>query len=378
PPINPPPPPVVPVGVMGHDPLEFASIYDASSLPAAKNINVAVVGWGSMQQTITDLNTFTKTNGLKKVKTYVVCTDTNGINPNTGEGLGGTTIGDPTCNGNFDQGSVEWDLDSQDIIGMTRGVKSMTFYAAFGAYNTTITDAINEAVTPTVGEPLAQVLNQSFGECERFEDINQGGDGSAQADDALYQLGALQGQTFSASTGDSGYDECGDGLTDSASYPASSPWNVAVSGTTLRASNTTWARENVWIDSGGSPSSFEQAQPWQAGLTYGPYAGRRGPDVAFDANPNSGAIIINYGSLVQVGGTSLSSPLFVGAWARILQGNKTLGFAAPHLYALPAGDLHDIRSGNNGYYIARPGWDWATGLGSFEVAPAARALGASR
>ncbi|MGH8148262.1 MAG: S53 family peptidase [Rhodanobacteraceae bacterium] len=367
------------VGVIGHSPLDFPHIYDASSLPAANRVDVAIVGWGSMASTLDDLKAFTNANGLKKVKTMVVCTDTNGIDFNTGAGLGGTTIGDPTCNGNFDQGSLEWDLDSQDIIGMTGGVKSMTFYAAYGAYNTTITDAINEAVTPTVGEPRAQVVNQSFGECERFEDINQGGDGSAQADDALYQLGALQGQTFTASTGDSGANNCSFGNPlDSASYPASSPWVVAVSGTTLRASHTTWARENVWIDSGGSPSSFEKAQSWQAPLTYGPFAGQRGPDVAFDANPNSGAIINYAGGLAQVGGTSLAAPLFAGAWARILQGNEALGFAAPHLYALPKRDLHDIRSGNNGYYIARPGWDWASGLGSFEVAPAARALGASK
>lgn len=376
PPVNPPPPPVVPVGIMGHNPLEFADIYQASSLPAAKKINVAVVGWGSMVNTLADLKAFTKANGLAKVKTHVVCTDINGIDFGTGQGRGGTSIGDPTCNGNFDQGSIEWDLDSQDIVAMTGGVKSMTFYAAYGGYNTTITDVINEAVTPTVGEPLALVLNQSFGECERFEDANQGGDGSAQADDALYQLGAAQGQTFSASTGDSGADECGDGQLNSASYPASSPWVVAVSGTTLRASDTTWARENVWSGSGGSPSSFEMAQPWQAPLTYGPYAGFRGPDVAFDANPSSGAIINYAGGLAQVGGTSLSAPIFAGAWARILQSNRGLGFAAPHLYAIPAADLHDIRAGNNRGYIARRGWDWATGLGSFEVAKASQALGA--
>lgn len=355
------------IGVFGHNPLDFASIYDAGSLPKASNINAAVFGWGSMSQTVTDLKTFTSQNGLAKVNTKVVCIDYGGYN----SGVIKTT--DPTC-ANFDQGSLEWDLDSQDIVAMTGGVKSLTFYAAYGGYNTSITNALNEIVTPTVGEARAQVVNMSFGECERFEDINQGGDGSAQADDALFQVAASQGRTFSASTGDGGSNECGDGQANSASYPASSPWVVAVSGTTLRASTTTWARENVWIDAGGSPSSFEMAQPWQTGLTYGTFAGSRGPDVAFDASPSSGAIIINYGSPVQVGGTSLSSPLFVGSWARILQGKPTLGFAAPHLYALPKTALHDILSGNNGQYIAKPGWDWATGLGSFDVGKAAAAL----
>jgi subtilase family serine protease len=366
------------VGIGGHYPQEFADIYDSSPLPAATDVNVGVWGWGSMEQTVTDLNDFMSSSGISAGTVNVVCTDTNGIDWNTGEGLGGTSIGDPTCNGNFDEGSTEWDMDSQSILGMTGGVKSLTFYAAYGGYNTTITDALNEIVTPTVGEPLAQVINASFGECERFQDANQGGDGSMQSNDALFQIAVSQGQTFSVSTGDHGSDECGDGQANSASYPASSPWVVAVSGTTLRASDTTWARENVWLGAGGSPSSGEMAQSWQAGRTYGTFAGARGPDVAFDANPSSGGIIWIQGGYQQWGGTSLAAPIFAGAWARILQSNPGLGFAAPHLYALPAAALHDVRAGNNGGYLAKPGWDWATGLGSFDVGSAAAALASSR
>ena len=366
------------VGIGGHYPQEFADIYDSSSLPAATDVDVGVWGWGSMEQTVTDLNDFMSISGISAGTVNVVCTDTNGIDWNTGEGLGGTTIGDPTCNGNFDEGSTEWDMDSQSILGMTGGVKSLTFYAAYGGYNTTITDALNEIVTPTVGEPRAQVINASFGECERYQDANQGGDGSMQSNDALFQIAASQGQTFSVSTGDSGSDECGDGQPNSASYPASSPWVVAVSGTTLRASNTTWARENVWLGAGGSPSSAEMAQPWQTDRTYGTFAGARGPDVAFDANPSSGGIIWIRGGYQQWGGTSLAAPIFAGAWARILQSNPGLGFAAPNLYALPAAALHDVRAGNNGGYLAKPGWDWATGLGSLDVDSAAAALASSR
>jgi subtilase family serine protease len=371
------------VGVGGHMPLEFADIYGASSLPAATDVDAAVWGWGSMQNTVDDLDAFMTNTGLSAGTVNVVCTDTNGIDWNTGEGLGGISIGDPTCNGNYDAGEVEWAMDSQSILAMSGGVKSLTFYAAYGGYNTTITDSLNEIVTPTVGEPLAQVINASFGECERYQDSNQGGDGSMQSNDAMFQIAVAQGQTFTVSTGDAGSDECGDGGLNSASYPASSPWVVAVSGTTLRASDTTWARENVWLDAGGSPSSAEAAQPWQTSLTYGTYAGQRGPDVAFDANPSSGELVLlgastgspSYG---QIGGTSLAAPLTAGAWARILQGNPDLGFAAPHLYTLPAAALHDVRAGNNGGYVAKPGWDWATGLGSFDVGRAAAILAPSQ
>lgn len=366
------------VGIGGHFPLEFADIYGASSLPAATDVDVAVWGWDSMQATVDDLNAFTAMNGLPDVNINVVCTDTNGMDWNTGEGLGGVTIGDPTCGGAPDAGEVEWAMDSQSVIAMSGGVKSLTFYASYGAYNTTVSDSLNEIVTPTMGQPLAQVVNASFGECERFQDANQGGDGSMQANNALFQIGVAQGQTFSVSTGDDGADECGDGQPNSASFPASSPWVVAVSGTTLRASDTTWARENVWIGAGGSPSSANAAQAWQAPLTYGQFAGQRGPDVAFAGNPASGAIVLLGGGTQygQIGGTSLSAPLFAGAWARILQSNPDLGFAAPHLYTLPAFVLHDVRAGNNGY-LAKRGWDWATGLGSFDVGAAAAALAPS-
>jgi subtilase family serine protease len=361
-------------GVGGHFPQEFGDIYGASMLPAATDVDVGVWGWGSMEQTVTDLGDFTSSSGISAGPVNVVCTDTNGMDWSTGEGLGGVTIGDSTCGGLPDEGSAEWDMDSQSILGMTGGVKSMTFYAAYGAYSGALVNSLNEIVTPTVGEPRAQVVNASIGGCERASDANQGGDGSMQTMDELFQIAASQGQTFSISTGDHGSDECGDGQLNSASYPASSPWVVAVSGTTLRASDTTWARENVWLGAGGSPSSAEVAQSWQSGLTYGDFVGQRGPDVAFDANPSSGGIIWIDGGYQQWGGTSLAAPIFAGAWARILESNPALGFAAPSLYTLPAAVLHDVRSGNNGGYVAKPGWDWATGLGSFDVGRAAAIL----
>jgi subtilase family serine protease len=356
---------VTAAGVAGHNPVAFASIYDATSLPAATSINVAVWGWGSMQQTLSDLQKFITQNSLPALTPEVVCTDDGGK----------TVTNDSTC-GLPDEGSVEWNMDSQDILGMTGGVKSMVFYAADSASNDALLDSLDEIVTPTAGEPKAQVINASFGECERYEDSNQGGDGSLQAWDQEFALAQAQGQTFSVSTGDSGYDECGDEGMNSASYPASSPSVVAVSGTTLNASSTTWARENAWFDAGGSPSSAEKSPAWQTLLTYGTYAGQRGPDVAFDANPASGAIYFWYGNPIQVGGTSLAAPLFAGAWARILQSKPTLGFAAPVIYALPSSVFHDIYAGNNrgddpkGGYLTQRGWDWATGFGSMDVAKA--------
>lgn len=356
-------------GISGHAPTEFADIYGASRLAPATSVNVAVWGWGNMSQTVTDLQTFTTNTGLSAGTVAVVCTDYN-------DTPGLVNIGDSTCGSNDTDGVVEWNMDSQDIVGMSGGVASLTFYSMPSPTSDALISSLSEIVTPTVGEPMAQVVNASFGGCERYSDINQGGDGSAQAMDALFQTAAAEGITFAVSTGDSGANNCSFGdPKDSASSPASSPWVVAVSGTTLIASDTTWGRENLWARAGGSPSSFEVAQPWQTDLTYGAYAGMRGPDVAFDANPSTGSIFVAYGGTVQVGGTSLSAPLFAGAWARILQANPGAGFAAPVLYSLPASVFHDVRSGGNRGWTARRGWDYASGLGSFDVGAASDAIG---
>ena len=362
-------------GLGGHLPTGLASIYGATGLAPATSVNVAVMGWGNMAQSVSDLSTFETNTGLSAGTVNVVCVDVGGT-------PGNNTLGDATCGSNTDTGGVvEWNLDSQDILAMAGGLGSLTFYSSATNSNADLVDTLNEIVTPTLGETRPQVVNMSFGECERQTDSGQGGDGSAQAADTLFNLGVSEGMTFSASTGDGGFDECGDGQMDSASQPASSPYVVAVSGTLLRASATTFARESVWSNAGGSPSSFEPAQPWQTTLTYGPYAGMRGPDVAFDAAPASGAAIV-IGGTTQccVGGTSLASPLFVGAWARILQAHPGLGFAAPVLYSLPAAVFHDVTTGNNrgsdprGGYTAQRGWDWATGLGSFDVGRASAAI----
>lgn len=356
-------------GISGHAPTEFADIYGASSLAPASDIAVGVWGWGDMSQSVADLATFTANTGLSAGTVTVLCTDYDGT-------TGAFSTSDSTCASNDTGGVMEWNMDSQDIVGMSGGVASLTFYSMPEPTSDALISSLTEIVTPTQGEAMPAVVNASFGGCERYGDINQGGDGSNQAMDALFQAGAAEGMTFAVSTGDSGADECGDGGLNSASSPASSPWVVAVSGTTLVASDTTWGRENLWALSGGSPSSFEPAQPWQAPLTYGVYAGARGPDVAFDGNPSSGSVFVYYGGEVQVGGTSLSAPLFAGAWARILEANPGAGFAAPVLYSLPASVFHDVRSGSNRGWSARVGWDYASGLGSFDVGAASAAIGA--
>ena len=331
--------------ITGHNPVEFSSIYGGNGVATAAGVPVGIVTQGKITQTITDLNTFTSQNGLATVTTQTV--NTNGTSNDT-SGLG------------------EWSLDSQDIVGMAGGqVGKLIFYNIPTLSNSNLTADFNTIVNANA----TKIINVSLGECETYAQQ----DGSAAADDQIFQQAVAQGQTFSISTGDSGADECGDGGV-TPSWPAASQYVVAVGGTTLNATTTTWNSATVWSDGGGSSSTFEPQPSWQNGVAPGSKRGL--PDIAYDADPNSGAKIIVSGSTQQYGGTSLSAPLFAGAWARIIAiKGAGVGFAAPLLYQLPASDFHDITSGNNGGESAGTGYDLATGRGELIVSSAVNDIG---
>jgi xanthomonalisin len=334
----------IPMAVTGHNPVEFASIYGGSGQTTGAGVTVGIITQGKITQTITDLNSFTSQNGLATVTTQTVNTD-------------GTS--------NDTSGVDEWNLDSQDIVGMAGGqVGKIIFYNIPSLSNTDLTDDFDTVVTANA----TKIVNVSLGECE----TDAQGDGSAAAQDQLFQQAVAQGQTISVSTGDSGADECGNGGT-TPSWPAASQYVIAVAGTTLNASTTTWSSETVWVDSGGSQSTFEPKPSWQT-LWSGSHRGVA--DVAFDGDPNSGAKIIVNGSSEQVGGTSLSSPLFVGTWTRVIAAKGTsVGFAGPQIYQLPASTFHDITSGNNNGSTASSGYDLASGRGSMIISSVLANLG---
>ncbi len=355
---------------IGHDPTDFPVIYGASNLSAAGNVTAGIVTSGNttdMTNVENNLSYFTSQNNLPAVNVQVV-------------GSGNQNA----------SAEVEWDLDSEDIVAMG-GVQNLILYDAVSLGDSDLTADYNTIVS----DDLVKVVNVSLGECE----ANAKSDGAAASDDQIFEQADAQGQTFSVSTGDSGADECGNGTTTPA-YPASSPYVVAVGGTALFTSgNTTWANETVWNDSygatGGSPSTFESQPAWQHGVYPNSQSVYRGvADIAFDADPVSGAQIIvnvNPPESDEVGGTSLASPLFVGTWARILESKGTaIGFAAPTLYGAAsanyANDFHDVTSGNNNGENAGAGWDYPTGFGSLVVnnivnninaAPSASSLSAS-
>jgi hypothetical protein len=119
-----------------------------------------------------------------------------------------------------------------------------------------------------------------YGVCE----TDAQSDGSAAAQDAILETAVAQGQTFITGTGDSGgADQCGN-LTNTPLWPTSSQYVIAVASTLLNASTTTWTSEQVYNQTGGSPSTFEPMPSWQTAFGV-PGTTRGTADITFDGDP---------------------------------------------------------------------------------------------
>ncbi|HEX7540887.1 MAG TPA: S8 family serine peptidase [Anaerolineales bacterium] len=168
------------------------------------------------------------------------------------------------------------------------------------------------------------------------------------------------GVSFFVSSGDAGLP---------AEYPSASPNVISVGGTLLTFnSNGTLASETGWSNGGGGCSQYETATSAQA--AFGSYsqvncAGKRAtPDVSLDAAPNSGAAVYDSSKYnrqsgwYQVGGTSLSSPMWAGRAAV-----AGVVVKAGYVYGNSI-TFRDITAGNNGAPCL-VGFDLCTGLGSW-------------
>lgn len=183
------------------------------------------------------------------------------------------------------------------------------------------------------------------------------------------------GVTFLASSGDTG---------NGVEYPAASPYVLGVGGTTLSVDSVgNHLGETAWNGSGGGISVYE-AEPSYQSLYPLPYAGQRGvPDVAYDADPNTGFPVYdsitfnNQSGWFQVGGTSAGAPQWAALIAianssRQAAGKALLNSSNATIYKLAtlnySSDYYDITTGTNGtcgaVCAATGGYDYVTGLGS--------------
>ncbi len=283
-------------------------------------------------------------------------------------------------------------LDIEVAASLAPGAKFVVYFAPFTEQGWV--DVITTAVHDTVNKP--RVLSISWGYTEG-QDI-----WTAQAINTVnqaFQAAALLGITICVASGDDGSEDQLDDGHAHVDFPASSPYVLGCGGTSVQVSGGQRTGETVWNNGtrsngggagGGGISEMNALPSWQQGIvppSVNPdhHVGRGVPDVAGDADENSGyTIIVDGQTATNVGGTSAVAPLWAGLIARINQRlSKPVGYLTPLLYTTvgKTDAFHDITSGNNdptgqiGGYKAGPGWDACTGWGSPDGTRLLAALG---
>jgi pseudomonalisin len=380
----------------GFSPAAVDNAYDATTLPPASGTTTAVIASGDMTSTIADLRSaeagWSKQLGIDYPQVPV---DVQYDGPAAG-----------IVNNNPLTGNLEWDLDTQISTLDAVNVKQLIIYDV-----ATYTDPeVARGINMFVSQDRATALSASLGECDYIAFL----DGAMLTTDEALAEGALQGQSMFASTGDNGY-ACPEVASTGApegppgvSWPADGEYTTGVGGTTLIADDDGNVTDEIaWIAGGGGVSPWETAAPWTlqangAGQAwqYTNQGGRSVPDVSALADPDTPYLVYQGGSTTGVGGTSVSSPLTMGLWARVenVYGDS-LGLAQYDFYSLydavnpatiessPVGDVfipdenpdavagfRDIVLGTNGGCVAKPGYDYCSGIGSLQAAALAKAL----
>jgi kumamolisin len=158
-------------------------------------------------------------------------------------------------------------------------------------------------------------ITQALSECNVVS-LSWGGPESSWDDATMRQFeaaiaaGKAKGVPFFVAAGDSGVDD-GTG-TPTVDFPASSPSSIAVGGTTLvLKADGTRALEYLWDDDPTSNAT--------GGGVSAVFPGRIVPDIAGNADPDTGYNVSVDGQAQVIGGTSLPTPLFAGLYALLYE-----------------------------------------------------------
>jgi hypothetical protein len=211
--------------------------------------------------------------------------------------------------------------------------------------------------------------------------------------ESIFRQFASQGQSMFQASGDAG------AYSGRIPTPADDPNLTIVGGSSLSTAGPAgaWSSETTWnwaitgfgtnASSGGISATY-QIPSYQKGIDMSNNQGsttmRNIPDVALTAD--NIWVIWDNGSKGAFGGTSASTPLWAAFMALVNQqavanGRAPLGFVNPALYSVARGTnysscFHDITTGHNensaspNKFVAVPGYDLCTGLGT----PAGQAL----
>ncbi|TMD74052.1 MAG: hypothetical protein E6I81_02355 [Chloroflexi bacterium] len=240
----------------------------------------------------------------------------------------------------------------------------------------------DRAFDQMVTDHLGSIISESLGSCEP-ETPSGARDNYAAIQDRAVALG----MSHFVASGDNGAYTCGLDQPAASSFPSTLPSVTSVGGTTVfESTQGVYLKEYAWgspLDQsggGGGASEFYAMPAYQTSEGQpGGHGRRQVPDVSADADPLTGFHIIFGGKDEQVGGTSAATPLWAATAALINQdlkhkGLHEIGFANPAIYwmgenssKLSPKPFHDVTSGNNLFYDAGTGWDFATGWGSMDA-----------
>jgi subtilase family serine protease len=282
-------------------------------------------------------------------------------------------------------------LDIDMVTGINPDVKEVLVYED-GNFKDSFSVALQLAFDQVASDGKANILSVSYG----IDEAQQPG-GAIAAENVALQGLAATGVTVLVSAGDNGaYGRTGGFYFPAkleAPDPGSQPLVTSVGGTSLFVGpNQSYNYEDVWNDltgghgaTGGGVSSVWTIPSWQdpgiVSSNGGSTTNRNVPDVAAVGNPLTGVAVYSKinGGWVEVGGTSVSAPIWAG-YVSILNsafaflGVPPIGFFNPNLYNLGVniGTLYDIIDGENGNllnygtdgYYAGYGYDNSTGWGT--------------
>jgi hypothetical protein len=388
-------------------PADFAKIYNVQPLYDAgidgSGQTIAIVSRSSLSDTYYGFD------GLQDIRDF--------------RSLVGLPANDPEVIVNGDDPQVNsFDDALEAMLDVTwAGAVAPMAHIKMVASQSNFADGVDVSAAYIVDHLLAQVMSTSFGSCEQ----NMGPVGTAFYN-SLWQQAAAEGITSFVSSGDNGGAGCdspGGGTYASGlavNGIASTPYNVAVGGTqfddtdnpsaywsatndpTTGLSALGYIPEKVWNESSNDPTpplpslwagsggvSTLYAKPnWQTAPGVPPDGKRDLPDISLSAAAHDGYLICFNGScgfgtdgFYVLGGTSASSPAAAGIMALVnqKQAGQKQGIANYVLYKLAStpGVFHDTVKGDNKVpdangqytvgYSAAPGYDLATGLGSFDA-----------
>jgi kumamolisin len=345
-------------GAHSFTPVEVAKLYNFPSNLNGSGQCIAILELGGGFRT-TDLQKYFAALGIPKPSVTAVSVSGGHNSP----------TGDP----NGPDGEVMLDIEVAGAVAPKAKI------AVYFAPNTDagFLNALKTAIHDNIRKP--SVVSISWGGAEKHWTAQ-----AIHAFNTACQEAAALGVTVCCSAGDHGaQDEEGETRAN-VDFPASSPSVLACGGTRLIeangqiASETVWNNHDGWATGGGISERFP-VPPYQATINLpnsinpGGKKGRGVPDVAGNADGQTGYRVRVDGQNTVVGGTSAVSPLWSALIALLNQGKgHGVGFLTPRLYQLSAGAnaLRDIISGSNqafppgGGYSAGPGWDACTGLGS--------------